>query len=313
MKFGIHHNSYSGDGSGYEITQYLHRLARQAEEGGFDSFWLSDHLHQNIMVGKAEDPMLDSWTTLPSIAAITSKIRLGTMVTANTSRSPSLLAKIGATLDVLSNGRLFLGIGAGNMADEANAYGIPFPDVPERIGRLRESVQIIRSMWTEEKITFEGKYYLVRNAYCNPKPIQKPRPPILVGGSGEKTTLRIVARYADACNILGAGSPEAFRKKLDILKEHCRAVGRDYNTVLKTKGSRVIIGKDGSEVKRVVEESVKDPVRRQNMMIYGSPDDVIKRIGELKDVGLEYMITSFEPKKEMDSSKLFADQVMKSF
>jgi F420-dependent oxidoreductase-like protein len=309
MKFGIHHNGYAFDGQGYQITEHLRKLAGTAEEIGLDSFWLSDHLHQNPGVGRPEDPMLDSWTTLPTIAAATKKIRLGTMVTANTSRPPSLLAKIAATVDVLSNGRVFMGIGAGNQAQEAEAYGIPFPGVPERLGRLREAVQIIQKLWTQDYTTFDGKYYHVKGAICNPKPIQKPRPQILIGGGGEKVTLRIVARYADACNVF-AGTPEAYKAKLDVLKEHCKAVGRDYGSIVKTKGGRVVVGMDGAAIRRRVEERVKDPQWRQTM-IYGSYDDVIKRIGEFKDVGLEYLIAGFDPASEVDDLKAFS-QVVKS-
>lgn len=305
MKFGIHHNGYAYDGEGRHIAERVQGLARQAEESGLDSFWLSDHLHQNPFVGRPEDPMLDSWTTLGAVAASTSKIRLGTMVTANPTRAPSLLAKIGATVDVLSNGRLFLGIGAGNQAPEAEAYGIPFPGVPERLGRLRESVQIIQKMWTQDRTTFEGKYYHVKDAICNPKPVQKPRPQILIGGGGERTTLRIVARYADACNVF-AGTPEAYRAKLDVLREHCKTVGRDYGSILKTKGARVSVGSDGAAVKRRVEERVKDPARLQSM-IYGSKDDVIRRIGEFRDVGLDYLIAGFDPASELEELKAFGE------
>jgi alkanesulfonate monooxygenase SsuD/methylene tetrahydromethanopterin reductase-like flavin-dependent oxidoreductase (luciferase family) len=155
------------------------------------------------------------------------------MMTGNIYRHPSILAKISATLDVLSKGRLFMGIGAGWNESESLAYGITFPSIKERFLMLEEAIQIIRKMWTEEPSTsFNGKHYQIKNAYCNPKPIQKPSPPIMIGGSGEKQTLRIVAKHADACNLLG--SVETVKRKLCILKEHCRSVGRDYDCILKT-------------------------------------------------------------------------------
>jgi Coenzyme F420-dependent N5,N10-methylene tetrahydromethanopterin reductase and related flavin-dependent oxidoreductases len=149
------------------------------------------------MIGKVEEPMLESWTTLSMLAGLTSKIKLGTLVTGIMYRYPAVLAKVAATLDVLSKGRLFMGIGAAWNEDESNAYGIPFPPTSERMSRLEEAIQIMRKMWTEEpSASFDGKYYQIHNAYCNPKPIQKPSPPILVGGGGERKTLKIVAKYA---------------------------------------------------------------------------------------------------------------------
>src|SRR5918995_1887936 len=206
MKFGLQHPNFSYDYSNQNtsrIIDTLSNLVSKAENKGFDSFWVMDHFHQISVVGKPEEPMLEGWTTISVLAGITTKIRLGTLVTGVIYRYPSVLAKIAATLDVLSKGRLFLGIGASWNEEESLAYGIPFyPSNQERLLRLEEAIQIIRKMWTEEpSASFEGKYYQINNAYCNPKPIQKPSPPILVGGSGERKTLKIVAKYADACNL----------------------------------------------------------------------------------------------------------------
>src|SRR5215510_4027903 len=205
MKFGLQHPNYSFDYGNQDTSQIvvsLSNLVTRAEMLGFDSFWVMDHFHQIPIVGKPEEPMLESWTTISVLAGVTSKIKLGTMMTGIIYRHPSILAKIGATLDVLSKGRLFMGIGAGWNEEESLAYGIgeytningsskgppriTFPSNKERLLRLEEALQIIRKMWTEEPFaSFEGKYYQIHNAYCNPKPIQKPTPPILVGGSGE--------------------------------------------------------------------------------------------------------------------------------
>src|SRR5919198_4685020 len=248
MQFGLQHPNFSLDcnsqTSPSQIIDSLKKLVTRAENLGFDSFWVMDHFHQIPMVGKQEDPMLEGWTTISVLAGITSKIKLGTLVTGIIYRHPSVLAKIAATLDVLSKGRLFMGLGASYFEGESSAYGITstgsFPSNQERLLRLEEAIQIIRKMWTEEpSASFNGKYYQIRNAYCNPKPIQKPSPPILVGGSGERKTLKIVAKYADTCNLFG--SPETVRKKLNILKEHCKSVGRGYDSILKTKLGAIIV------------------------------------------------------------------------
>ena len=235
MKFGLQHPNYNFDYDRRDASQIidsLKNLATKAENLGFDSFWVMDHFHQIPSVGKTEDPMLEGWTTISVLAGITSKIRLGTLVTGVTYRHPSVLAKMAATLDVLSKGRLFMGIGAAWNQEESLAYGIPFFPNKERLVRLEEAIQIIRKMWTEEEpaASFNGKYYQINNAYCNPKPIQKPSPPIMVGGSGERYTLKIVAKYADACNLFG--SVETVKRKLSVLNEHCKSVGRDYDSIL---------------------------------------------------------------------------------
>ena len=310
MKFGVQHPNFSFDGEGTEIVESLRRLVTQAESSGFDSYWVMDHFHQIGNVGEPREPMLESWTTLSTIAGFTSRIKLGTMVTGIVYRYPSVLAKIGATLDVLSQGRLFMGIGAAWNEEEAAAYGIPFPSTSERFQRLEEAVQIIRKMWTEQPASFAGKFYQVRDAHCNPQPIQKPHPPILIGGSGERKTLRIVARYGDACNLFG--SSETVKKKLAVLREHCRDVGRDYNYILKTKLGTVTIDKDRDAARKRVEERFKGaPEQRvKEFAIYGNPEDVRRQVEAFRDVGIEYLILSFEPQRELETMNLFADEVV---
>jgi alkanesulfonate monooxygenase SsuD/methylene tetrahydromethanopterin reductase-like flavin-dependent oxidoreductase (luciferase family) len=188
MKFGLHHPNFNFDytsGRPSQIIDNLQKLVTSAEKLGFDSFWIMDHLHQIPLVGKPGEPMLESWSTLSMLAGITSKIKLGTLKASGLYIHPSVLAKIAATLDVLSKGRLFMGIGAGWNKQESLAYGIDFPPIKERLLRLEEIIQIIQKMWTEEpSASFTGEYYHIQNAYCNPKPIQN-LPPIMVGGSGE--------------------------------------------------------------------------------------------------------------------------------
>jgi F420-dependent oxidoreductase-like protein len=331
MKFGLQHPNFSYDYSDQNtsrIIDTLSTLVAKAENKGFDSFWVMDHFHQISVVGKPEEPMLEGWTTISVLAGITTRIKLGTLVTGVIYRYPSILAKIAATLDVLSKGRLFLGIGASWNEEESLAYGIgestnnsgnnnetspiSFPSNKERLLRLEEALQIIRKMWTEEpSASFKGEYYQIHNAYCNPKPIQKPTPPILVGGSGEKRTLKIVAKYADACNLFG--SAETVRRKLDILKTHCRNVNRDYDSILKTKLGVVVIDNDGLMAKKKVQQAFigMPEAQLREFAIYGTPDDVLKQIKEFEDVGIQYLIVDLEPQREIEAIEVFADEIIK--
>ena len=307
MKFGLQHPNFTFDGQGAEIVDRLRTLTQRAESLGFDSFWVMDHFHQIQNVGEVQEPMLEGWTTQSVVAGFTNKIKLGTLVTGIVYRYPSVLAKIGASLDVLSNGRLFMGIGAAWNVDEATAYGIPFPPVKERMQRLEEAVQIISKMWTEELTTFNGRFYQLRDAYCNPKPIQKPHPPIMIGGSGERRTLKLVAKYGDACNLFG--SVETVKKKFEVLRDHCRSVGRDYDSILKTKLGHVIIDKDKEKVTEAVRGIPEDRLREYT--IYGTPDEVRKQIEALGEAGLEYLIVNLEPGRELQALDLFASEVVK--
>lgn len=313
MKFGIQHPNFSYDGKDSEIVDSLRRIALEAERNNFDSFWVMDHFHQIGMVGEVHEPMFEGWTTLGVMTGLTSKIKLGTMVTGIIYRYPSVLAKMGATLDVLSKGRLYMGIGAAWNAEESDAYGIHFPSTRERFRRLEEAVQIIQKMWTEDRASFKGEFYQIKDAYCNPKPIQKPYPPILIGGSGEQQTLRLVAKYANACNVFG--SPETVRRKFSVLREHCKTVGRDYDDIIKTKLGTVMIDKDSDTAKRRVTEAfnkVPDEMRNE-FVIAGNPEEVRRKIETFRDVGVDYLIVSFEPKRELESLKLFGEEISRKF
>jgi F420-dependent oxidoreductase-like protein len=318
MHFGLQHpnfnfdyDSKSNNGDTSQIADSLKNLVTKAENSGFDSFWVMDHFHQIQFVGRPEEPMLEGWTIISMLAGITTKIKLGTLVTGIIYRYPSVLAKVAATLDVLSKGRLFMGIGAGWNEQESLAYGISFPSNQERMLRLEEAIQIIRKMWTEEPYaSFNGKYYQIHNAYCNPKPVQKPSPPILVGGSGERKTLKIVAKYADACNLFG--SPEIVRKKLVVLKEHCKSVGRDYDSILKTKLAAIIVDDNTDKVKNRMRETFGGISEEQikEFVIYGTPEDVSRQIQMLEEVGIQYLIVDLEPSRELEALEIFANRVI---
>ena len=214
-----------------DLFETIAGIATTAENHGFDSIWVMDHLYQIGMVGPKEDPMLEGYTLLAGLAARTRRAALGTMVTGVTYRNPALLAKIVTTVDVISSGRAILGIGAAWNDDEHAGYGYDFPPAGERLDRLEEALQICRAMFREAAPTFEGRHYRIQQVLNNPKPIRG-RIPILIGGGGEKRTLRLVAQYGDACNVFG--DPDGVRHKLDVLERHCADVGRDPADITKT-------------------------------------------------------------------------------
>ncbi len=311
VKFGLQHPCFTYDGVGTEIFRTLKKRALQAEESGFDSFWVMDHFMQIPFVGKIDEPMLEGWTTISALAAVTKKLKLGTLVTGNIYRNPAMLAKTGATVDVLSNGRLFMGIGAGWFETEAQAYGIPFYTIPDRLKRLEEALQIIKGMWTTDCFSFNGKYYKISNAMCNPKPIQKPYPPILIGGGGEKMTLKLVAKYGNACNLFGGSS--TVRHKLEKLREHCKTVGRDFDEILKTRLGRLIVGENDEEVASMVQRDRRPGMSDEQYnetVTYGTPWQVIEKIQEFVESGIQYLIFNLGYQDEERILKLFADQVM---
>jgi F420-dependent oxidoreductase-like protein len=214
-----------------DLFETIAGIAITADNHGFDSLWVMDHLYQIEVVGPREHPMLEAYTLLGALAARTSEIALGTMVTGVTYRNPALLAKIVTTLDIISSGRAILGIGAAWNDDEHAGYGYDFPTAKERLDRLEEALQIIPAMFTEEAPSFEGRHYRVQEVLNNPKPVRG-RIPVLIGGGGEKRTLRLVAQYGDACNLFGG--PDDVRHKLDVLERHCADVGRDPAEITKT-------------------------------------------------------------------------------
>lgn len=317
MRFGLQKPNFNfdyRDDDTSQIIDSLKKLATTAENNGFDSFWVMDHFHQIPMIGKVEEPMLESWTALSVVAGLTTRIKLGTLVTGIMYRYPAVLAKVAATLDVLSKGRLFMGIGAAWNEDESHAYGIHFPSASERLSRLEEAIQIIHKMWTEEpSASFNGKYYQIRNAYCNPKPIQKPSPPILVGGGGERKTLKIVAKYADACNLFG--SVETVKRKLNILKEHCKTIGRDYDSILKTKLAIIVVDDDKQTSEKKIEQIFKGMPEEQirEFAIYGTPEDVLGQIELFEQVDIQYLIVDLDPTRELEALDVFTNKIIRKF
>jgi F420-dependent oxidoreductase-like protein len=240
MKIGLQVPNFTWPGGPAGISGKLAEIARAADEAGFASLWVMDHFFQigsrdrAMGLGPAEDEMLEGYSTLAYLAGLTKKVKLGTLVTGVIYRHPGILVKTVTTLDVLSGGRAYLGIGAAWNEREATGLGVPFPPVAERFQRLDEALQIAKQMWSDDNGPYTGKYYQLAETLNSPQPLTKPHPPILIGGSGEKKTLRLVAQYADACNLFARMGLDGIRAKLDVLQRHCDMVKRDYSEIEKT-------------------------------------------------------------------------------
>ncbi|MGC1378897.1 MAG: LLM class F420-dependent oxidoreductase [Anaerolineales bacterium] len=240
MKIGLQIPNFTWPDGAPGIGHRLAEIAAAADDAGFASIWVMDHFFQigdrdrTRGLGPAEDEMLEGYSTLGYLAGVTKKARLGTMVTGVVYRHPGILVKTVTTLDVLSGGRAYLGIGAAWNEREAKGLGIPFPPIAERFERLEETLQIAKQMWSGERGPYNGKYYQLVETINSPQALSQPHPPILIGGSGEKKTLRLVAQYADACNLFAFAGIDVLRGKLDVLKKHCDTLGRDYAEIEKT-------------------------------------------------------------------------------
>jgi F420-dependent oxidoreductase-like protein len=232
MKIGLQIPNFTWPGGPGRISGKLAEIARVADDAGFYSLWVMDHFFQIRMVGPPENDMLEGYSTLGYLAALTKKVKLGTMATGVIYRYPGILVKTATTLDVLSGGRAYFSIGAAWNEQEAKGLGTPFPPLGVRFELLEEALQIAKQMWSSDNGPYYGKHNRLEETLCSPQPLSRPHPPILVAGGGEKKTLRMVAQYADACNLYGP--PEMVGAKLAILKQHCEALGRDYGTIEKT-------------------------------------------------------------------------------
>jgi F420-dependent oxidoreductase-like protein len=268
MKLGLQIESFTWPGGPPAIGPTLARVARQADDVGFDSIWVMDHFFQIRGVGRVEEPMLEGWTALGFLAAHTTNARLGLMVGGVHYRLPGLWVKAATTLDVLSGGRAWLGIGAAWNQQESDALGFPFPPLGERFEMLEETLQIAHGMWSGERgaeTAFEGRHYRATRLLNSPQSISRPRPPIMVGGGGEKKTLRLVARYADAANVFGG--PTAIHHKFEVLRRHCEDIGRDPD-----------------EIERSTLQSVN--------LAAESPAQIVDWFGDLSDAGAQHVIFS---------------------
>ena len=286
-------------------------VATKAEELGFHSIWVYDHFHN--VPRPAHEAVFECWTTMAAISQRTSRIRLGQMVGCNSYRNPGLLAKITSTLDVISGGRLEWGIGAGWYENEYRGYGYEFPKPKDRIGMLRESVEIVKSMWTNVETTYDGKYYKTVRANCDPKPLQKPTPPVWIGGGGEQLTLRVVAEHADCSNF--GGKPDEWARKREILKGHCAAVGRDESEIRKTWSPEVFIRSTEKELSERTKgglwgDSV-DNWRDNNLV--GTPEQVAEKVATYVKLGCTGFIPWCADYPDTETMELLATKVMTEF
>jgi F420-dependent oxidoreductase-like protein len=245
MRLGLQVPNYTWPSGQQNLGDTFGLIAQRAERAGLYSMWVMDHFFQIRGVGPAENEMLEGWSALAFAAGRTNRIKLGTMVTGVTYRHPGILVKTATTLDVLSHGRAYLGIGAAWNEEEHAGLGVPFPPLAERFERLEETLQIAHQMWSDEETPFDGKYYHLARPLNSPQPVQKPHPPILIGGSGERKTLRLVAQYGDACNLFARFGQDVLQHKLDVLRDHCQSIGRPYKEIEKTTLDTIHLTRDG--------------------------------------------------------------------
>jgi F420-dependent oxidoreductase-like protein len=234
------------------IGPKLAEIGRTADEAGFASLWVMDHFFQIGSVGDVDEPMLEGYSALSYLAGVTERVKLGTLVTGVIYRYPGLLVKTATTLDVLSGGRAYLGIGAGWNERESRGLGVPFPSTRERFERLEEALQIAHQMWSGEVRPYEGEHYRLAEALNSPQALSDPHPPVMIGGMGEKRTLRLVAQYADACNLFTYGGSDVIRHKLEVLRGHCEDVGRDYEEIERTALGTAYLAEEGMGAEDVI-------------------------------------------------------------
>jgi F420-dependent oxidoreductase-like protein len=271
MKAGLQISSFTWPSAPEAIGPTLARIVRDADDAGFDSIWVMDHFFQIRGVGRPEEPMLEGWTALGFMAAHSTRARLGLMVGGVHYRLPALWVKAATTLDVLSGGRAWLGIGAAWNEEESRGLGFPFPPLGERFEMLEETLQIAHQMWQGERgseAVFEGRHYRATRLLNSPQALSRPHPPIMIGGGGERKTLRLVAQYADACNVFGG--PAAIHHKYEVLREHCETIGRDPDEIERSTLQNVRLGVGGGPGE--------------------SAHEIVDRFGELADAGAQHVI-----------------------
>ena len=308
MKFGIHNPSWLYGDNPHDMFEAIKQKAQWAEQKGFTWFSVMDHLIQIPGVGAPEEPFMEGWTVLAALAAVTSKIRLATLVSSVAYRNPALLAKMAAGIDIISRGRLTFGIGGVWYVDEYKQYGWTFPDKPAvRIAQMEEAIRLVKTMWMEPRATFHGKYFSVENALLEPKPVQKPHPPIMIGGSGEQLTLRAVARVGDLCNIFG--DPPMVKSKFDVLRRHCEKEKRNYDEIERTNLTSLLLARDEAALRTKQERyGIAGGFRGYAL----TAPQAIDLVSQYQDIGSQIFIFSAY-KNDRETLDLFADQVLPKF
>jgi F420-dependent oxidoreductase-like protein len=286
---------------------------REAERLGYDWASVGDHLMPNPVFGAHDtDPWNEGWVTLAALAEATSRIRVGLLVASVGFRHPAVLAKMAATLDVISDGRLEFGIGAGYLEPEYRMYGIPFPSASVRIAQMDEAIQVCKLLWTQQRSNFTGEYFSLTDAVCEPKPVQRPHPPIWIGGGGEQKTLRVVAEHADGWNAFPAPIQQ-LQHKLEVLRGHCDALGRDYNAIRKQLVCTAIVRADQAQVEREIarfaEERQLPPERARQMAIAGTPDQVAATLIPYIGIGFDMFLLMERSPLDYETLRLFMHDV----
>lgn len=278
-------------------------VARACEQAGLDSVWLADHfMFPDKEQPERERPIFDCFVALSGIAASTSRIKIGELVVGVPYRNPALLAKMVTTLDVMAHGRTIIGLGAAWHEPEFVAYGWPFPSVRERMERLEEAIQIVDRMLTQRPASFNGTYYTVTEAYNDPMPVQKPRPPIMIGGDGEKTTLRLVAQYADYCNVFG--NAETVAHKFAVLREHCERVGRAYDEITRSNHVSILIAANEGELAKKKERY------GDKFDVSGTPEMVLEGLQRYAAIGSQYVTFTMPDAQEIEPILLLGESVV---
>lgn len=288
MKLGLQINRFDYHPGSDTIRDDLTGIAQSAESAGFDSLWVMDHFFQLPILGNPDEPMMEAYTTLGFLAGVTERVMLGTMVAGVIYREPALLINAVTALDVLSGGRAYFGVGAGWFEEEAQALGFMNPLTSNRFERLEDTLKLAKQMWADDQTPFKGKHYELPRPINRPQPVSKPHPPILIGGGGEQKTLRLVAQYADACNLFARVGSEELSRKLDVLKSHCKDIGRDYDEIEKS----VLAGLD-------INTAANDP------------NAALEKLRELKQLGISHAIFSISKEYKPEAFKAF-EEVAKS-
>ena len=299
----------------------MHGIAQAAEDGPFESIWVFDHFH--TVPVPTQEATHEAWTLMAAFAAATSRVRLGQMCTCMGYRNPAYLAKVAATVDVISGGRAEMGIGAGWYEHEWRAYGYGFPKAGDRIGMLDEGVQIMRQLWTEGTATLDGQHYQVSGAICQPLPLQDGGVPLWIAGGGEKRTLRIAARYANYTNF--AGDTEGFRRKSEILKQHCADVGTDFEAITRSANYNVILGETEKDVQdklawmkdHLIRYGVPESIAEERVRdfasgpLVGTPEQLADRLAALGELGMSYAVVNFaDVAYDRTALNLFTEKVV---
>jgi F420-dependent oxidoreductase-like protein len=287
MRIGLQVPSFSWPGQPATIASTLAEIARTADDAGFASLWVMDHFFQIHMVGPADEPMLEAYSALSYLAGVTKRVKLGALVTGVIYRYPGVLIKTATTLDVLSGGRSYFGIGAAWNEQESRGLGVPFPPLKDRFEQLEETLKIAHQMWRDDTQAYHGKHYQLAEPINHPQPLSTPHPPIMIGGGGEQKTLRLVAQYADACNLFARLGSDELRRKLEILRGHCEAVGRDYDEIERTAINTVHLAPGAM-----------------------TPSQVIAQCRELADIGIQHIIFNMPNTHEIAPLETFGREII---